>query len=100
MPVYRHIQRATFRIGSLGNRLVFDCNHEEADTRLVLHAILSGQDVVVVSKDTCSDSSCVGRQPFLYYRGSQPGVRVPLGVREGFSRSTRAGFRTNPIFIV
>ena len=27
-------------------------------------------------------------------------ARVPLGVREGFSRGTRAVFRTSPIFIV
>ena len=45
---HTHIQE----IDSLGNRLLLDCNHEEVDTRLVLHAILSGQDVVVVSKDT------------------------------------------------
>ena len=42
----------TFKIDSFGNRLMFDCNHEEADSRIVLHAILSGQDTVVVSKDT------------------------------------------------
>ena len=42
----------TFRIDSLINRLIFDCNQEETDTRLVLHTILSGQGVVVASKDT------------------------------------------------
>ena len=31
---------------------MFDCNHEEADYRLVLHALLCQQDVVVVAKDT------------------------------------------------
>ena len=31
---------------------MFQCNHEEADTRLVLHAILAEKDVVVVAKDT------------------------------------------------
>ena len=28
------------------------CNHEEADTRLILHAVKSTQDVVIVAKDT------------------------------------------------
>ena len=28
------------------------CNHEEADTRLILHAVQSTQDVVIVAKDT------------------------------------------------
>ena len=31
---------------------LFTCNHEEADTRMVLHAILEDTNVVVVSKDT------------------------------------------------
>ena len=31
---------------------MFECNHEEADYRLVLHALISEQDVVVVAKDT------------------------------------------------
>ncbi|CAM1319293.1 Uncharacterised protein r2_g2746 [Pycnogonum litorale] len=29
-----------------------ECNHEEADTRLILHAVESKQDVVIVAKDT------------------------------------------------
>lgn len=32
--------------------MLFDCNHEEADTRLVLHALLCENDVVIVCKDT------------------------------------------------
>ena len=31
---------------------LYDVNHEEADTRLILHAIVSGTDAVVVCKDT------------------------------------------------
>ena len=31
---------------------MFNCNHEEADTRLILHAVLLEGDVVVVAKDT------------------------------------------------
>ena len=31
---------------------IFKCNHEEADTRLILHASLQDTDVVVVAKDT------------------------------------------------
>ena len=30
----------------------FECNHEEADTRMVLHAALSSEDVVVVAAGT------------------------------------------------
>jgi hypothetical protein len=32
--------------------MLYKCNHEEADTRLVLHASMENNDVVVVSKDT------------------------------------------------
>ena len=32
--------------------LLFKCNHEEADTRLNLHACLQDTNVVVVAKDT------------------------------------------------
>ena len=42
----------TFKIDSFSDRLLFDCNHEEAASRLALHAILSGQDTILVSKDT------------------------------------------------
>ena len=30
----------------------FDCNHEEVDTRIILHASLAEENVVVVAKDT------------------------------------------------
>ena len=31
---------------------MFDCNHEEADTRLILHVCLADTNIVVVAKDT------------------------------------------------
>ena len=31
---------------------MFNCNHEEADTRLILHSVLLEGDVIVVAKDT------------------------------------------------
>ena len=31
---------------------IFECNHEEADTRMVLHAALSSEEVVVVVAGT------------------------------------------------
>ena len=42
----------TVLINSEGVLDLFECNHEEADYRLVLHALISEQDVVVVAKDT------------------------------------------------
>ena len=30
---------------------IFICNHEEANTRLILHAFLAKNDVVIVAKD-------------------------------------------------
>ena len=39
-------------INSEGVSSMFECNHEEADYRLVLHALISQQDVVIVAKDT------------------------------------------------
>ena len=42
----------TYRVGRNGCELIYRCNHEEADTRLVLHASLEAADVVIVSKDT------------------------------------------------
>ena len=41
----------TYRVTTAIEEL-FDCNHEEADSRLVLHAIIDVSDVVVVAKDT------------------------------------------------
>ena len=39
---------------------LFDCNHEEADTRLILHAALLEGDVVIVSKHRCVDFDDMG----------------------------------------
>ncbi len=40
-------------------KIVFYCNEEKADTRLVLHTCLQDIDIVIVSKDT--DSSTTNR---------------------------------------
>ena len=42
----------TSLVGDEGIRELFNCNHEEADTRLVLHASLENTNIIVVSKDT------------------------------------------------
>ena len=42
----------TMSINSEGVTNLFECNHEEGDYRLVLHALISQQDVVIVAKDT------------------------------------------------
>ena len=42
----------TYTIESGVLEMVHKCNHKEADTRLVLHALLCKNDVVIVSKDT------------------------------------------------
>jgi len=42
----------SFTITSAGEERLDDYNHEEADTRLVLHASKENMDVVIVSKDT------------------------------------------------
>ena len=42
----------TWSINREGCKYLFDCNHEEADTRIVLHASLAEENVVVVAKDT------------------------------------------------
>ena len=43
---------ATFAVRNGTVSELFRCSHEEADTRLVLHALKSDTDVVVVAKDT------------------------------------------------
>ena len=40
-----------FEITSSGGLKLFSCNYEEADYRIILHALLSNQDAVVVRKD-------------------------------------------------
>ncbi|MAG85790.1 MAG: hypothetical protein CMB97_00015 [Flavobacteriaceae bacterium] len=42
----------TLKVQHNGFELMYRCNHEEADTRLALHASLEESDVVIVSKDT------------------------------------------------
>ena len=42
----------TFKVSNSDVEFLFNCNHEEADTRLVLHAVLSEQDCVIVASDT------------------------------------------------
>ena len=42
----------TRSINREGCEYLFDCNHEEVDTRIVLHASFAEENVVVVAKDT------------------------------------------------
>ena len=42
----------TYKFEDGKKEVLHECNHEEADTRLVLHAFLANTDVVIVSKDT------------------------------------------------
>ena len=42
----------TFKSTSGQVEMLFTCNHEEADTRLILHALLCENDVVIVCEDT------------------------------------------------
>ena len=42
----------TYRVTATAIEKLFDCNHEEADSRLVLHATIEDSDVVVVAKNT------------------------------------------------
>ena len=42
----------TYRVEKSQSMFLYSCNHEEADTRLVLHAVMQESDVVIVSKDT------------------------------------------------
>ena len=41
----------TWSINREGCEYLLDCNHEEADTRIVLHASIAEENVVVVAKD-------------------------------------------------
>ena len=42
----------TWKITGNERKMIFKCNHEEADTRMILHALLSEDDCVICSKDT------------------------------------------------
>ena len=55
LPPYEFIvtsNEKTVKINNASVQALSDCNHEEADTRLVLHALLSEKDCVVVASDT------------------------------------------------
>ena len=52
IPLVFTSSNATFRVCDGTVAEVDECNHEEADTRLILHAAASTQDVVIVAKDT------------------------------------------------
>ena len=45
-------QERTFVIKNGQTSEIYNCNHEEADTRLILHALRENTDVVIVSQDT------------------------------------------------
>ena len=52
LPIWYNKINETFQnVGGL-NVKKFDCNHEEADTRMVLHALREDTNVVIISKDT------------------------------------------------
>eukprot|EP00794_Sanderia_malayensis_P001365 gene1365-biopygen1116 len=51
-PVVITSKELTYQITNRSSEVLFHCNHKEADSRLILHAILANQDVVVVAKDT------------------------------------------------
>lgn len=52
VPIVINDQANTWKISSSSTQKIFECNHEEADTRLVLHALLEDTKSVIVSKDT------------------------------------------------
>ena len=66
---------ATFSVRDHSICMLYTCNHEEADTRLVLHALLADSDVVVVAKDTdvlilliwAYEQSSVGKKWYMKY---------------------------------
>ena len=51
-PVIINNKDHKYGISNDGDEHIFDCNHEEAGAKLILHAILSGTDSVIVCKDT------------------------------------------------
>ena len=48
LPVFMNDCKYTWNINKEEVTQTFECNHEEADTRMVLHAVLSSEDVVYV----------------------------------------------------
>ena len=52
VPYLINHRSTTLAISSSGVDTLFECNHEEADTRVVLHAFLSDGPVIIKAKDT------------------------------------------------
>ena len=52
IPIIFTNDRNTFQVAEQSDQLLFTRNHEEADTRVVLHGCLKNTNCVVVSKDT------------------------------------------------
>ena len=46
------VNEKTVKVSNTSLQVLSNCNHEEADTRLILHAILSEKDCVIVASDT------------------------------------------------
>ena len=51
MPTLADNENEIFKISSSVTK-VFECNHEENDTRIIFHALQQKTDVVVCLKDT------------------------------------------------
>ena len=51
LPILVNNENETFKISSSATK-VFKCNHEEADTTMIFHALQQKTNVVVCSKDT------------------------------------------------
>ena len=51
-PVTVTAKSKTYRVTATAIEELFDCNHEEVDSRLVSHAIIEDSGVVVVAEDT------------------------------------------------
>ena len=52
IPIIVNDKDNTRKISGDSQSIIFECNHEEADSRMVLHNCLEDTNVVVVSKDT------------------------------------------------
>ena len=52
IPVIVNDDKNTWKITREFSEIIFKSNHEEADTRIILHALQEDTKVVVVSKDT------------------------------------------------
>ena len=52
IPIIVNDKDSTRKISDDSQSIIFECNHEEADSRMVLHNCLEDTNVLVVSKDT------------------------------------------------